>query len=352
MSSKKGLSLRYRKPTAIDIFSGCGGTTQGLKDAGFRVLAGVEVDWLAAKTYRANHKRVKLWEKDITQLAVADVLAHHCLRPGELDLLIGCPPCQAFSPIRRLNGSRRVRDKCSKDLIFEYLRFVEAMYPKVVLIENVPRLVEDYRFNRIRRRLRQLGYVGKPEVFNAADFGVPQRRRRMVFIASRVGAINYAEPDSENRRTVRATISSLPKPGRSGDPLHDLLEARSDRIRQLIKRIPKNGGSRLELGKRSQLRCHKSCDGFKDVYGRMAWDAVAPTITGGCVNPSKGRFLHPQQNRSITLREAALLQSFPAAYRFCLDRGKFAVALMIGNAFPPAFVKAHAEQVRRHLASK
>jgi DNA (cytosine-5)-methyltransferase 1 len=352
MSSKNGFVLRRRKPTAIDIFCGCGGTTQGVKDAGFRVLAGIENDELAVKTFRANHKRVKVWAKDIAELDPKTLLQHHRLRPGQLDLLIGCPPCQAFSAMRRLNGRRRVRDKASKDLVFEYLKFVEAMLPKVVLIENVPRLIEDYRFNQVRARLRELGYEGEPEVFNAAEYGVPQRRRRMIYIASRIGAIEYASSDGRAAKTVRSAIGGLPAPAQSRDKLHSLPETRSEKVSAIIKKIPKNGGSRLSLGKGNQLKCHKSCTGFKDVYGRMAWDSVAPTITSGCVNPSKGRFLHPEQNRSITLREAALLQSFPRRYWFSLDQGKFAVALMIGNAFPPAFVRPHAEQVCKKLATK
>jgi DNA (cytosine-5)-methyltransferase 1 len=172
----------------------------------------------------------------------------------------------------------------------------------------------------------------------------------MVFIASRVGIIEYAEPfDKDQRLTVRDVIGDMPKPGTSGDELHDFPESRSKKITKLIAMIPKNGGSRLDLGKGHQLECHKRCAGFKDVYGRMAWEDVAPTITGGCVNPSKGRFLHPKQNRSITLREAALLQSFPADYYFSLERGKYAAALMIGNAFPPKFVKPHAINVRQHI---
>src|SRR5690606_12010561 len=117
------------------------------------------------------------------------------------------------------------------------------------------------------------------------------------------------------RRSVRDAIGDLPKPSVSDDPLHDPMEDRSERIAKMIALIPKDGGSRSALGKRRQLECHKRCNGFKDVYGRMAWDDVAPTITGGCVNPSKGRFLHPTQNRAITLREAALLQSFPPNYQ-------------------------------------
>jgi DNA (cytosine-5)-methyltransferase 1 len=352
MSASNGAAAR-RKPTAIDIFCGCGGTTQGLKDAGFRVLAGVELDELAVKTFRANHKRVKVWHEDVTELTPMQLMAHHGLKSGDLDLLIGCPPCQAFSAMRRLNGRRRVRDKASKDLVFQYLKFVEALNPKVVMIENVPRLIDDYRFNEVRQRLRDLGYKGDPAIFNAADYGVPQRRRRMIFIASRIGQIDYAQTTVKAKnRTVRQTIGKLNPPGKTGDPLHDFPETRSAKVANLIARIPKDGGSRLALGKRSQLKCHKDCDGFKDVYGRMAWDTLSPTITSGCVNPSKGRFLHPQQNRTITLREAALLQTFPRKYKFSLDRGKFAVALMIGNAFPPLFVKPHAENICDHLKSR
>lgn len=340
--------MAQRKPKAIDMFCGCGGTTQGLKDAGFSVIAGVELDPLSIATYRANHKRTKVWDSDICDLTPQALLKHHGLCKGHLDLLTGCPPCQAFSSMRRLNGRRRIHDRESKDLVFEYLRFVEGLKPKVVMIENVPRLIDDYRFNQVRRRLWDLGYIGQPAIYDAADAGVPQRRRRMVYIASRVGEIEHPEPVTY-RQTVRDAIGNLRRPGRSGDPLHDLTESRSSRITDLIARIPKDGGSRSALGKRNQLKCHRSCDGFKDVYGRMAWDTVSPTITGGCVNPSKGRFLHPDQNRAITLREAALLQSFPPDYFVSLDRGKFAAALLIGNAFPPQFVRHHAILIRKRL---
>lgn len=339
-----------KKPKAIDLFCGCGGTTQGLKDAGFRVIAGVETEPLAIKTFRKNHHRVKVWPHDIRCIEPEQLLDHHGLSQGELDLLAGCPPCQAFSSLRRLNGKKRVFDKTGKDLVFEYLRFVEGLLPKVLLLENVPRLVRDYRFSDFRKRIRELGYEGVPQIFNSAHFGLPQRRRRMIYIASRIGEIEYARPTStEKGATVRDTIEALPFPGDSGDPLHDFPEAHSEAVNELISKIPKNGGSRLALGPSAQLKCHQKCDGFKDIYGRMAWDSVAPTITSGCVNPSKGRFLHPEQNRAITLREAALLQSFPPDYHFSLDRGKYAAALMIGNAFPPLLVKQHALSIRRAL---
>lgn len=338
------------KPKAFDIFCGCGGTTQGLRDAGFNVVGGIECDKLAVETYRANHKRVKVWPDDIRSLQPSDMLGELGLERGELALMVACPPCQAFSAIPRLNGRRRIIDKENKDLVFEYLRFVKALFPRVVMVENVPRLVDDYRFAEVRKQLRELGYEGEPQIFNAADFGVPQRRRRMILIASRVGSIDYATPiPRSDRRTVRDAIGGLSRPGKTGDALHDFAETRSEKVANLIAAIPKNGGSRLQLGKGRQLKCHREFDGFKDIYGRMAWDDVAPTITGGCVNPSKGRFLHPTQNRAITLREAALLQGFPPDYGFSLARGKYAAAVMIGNAFPPSFVEPHARQVRLHL---
>jgi DNA (cytosine-5)-methyltransferase 1 len=126
-------------------------------------------------------------------------------------------------------------------------------------------------------------------------------------------------------------------------------ENRTAAVRARIARIPKNGGSRADLGASEQLPCHQKSDGFKDIYGRMAWDKPAPTITGGCHNPSKGRFLHPEHDRAITLREAALLQGFPPDYHFSLARGKQAAAAMIGNALPPDFVAAHARQLASAL---
>jgi DNA (cytosine-5)-methyltransferase 1 len=150
----------------------------------------------------------------------------------------------------------------------------------------------------------------------------------------------------------REAISNLSVPGQSGDAIHDLPEKRNKRVRTLIRAIPHDGGSRTDLSKRRQLACHKKCDGFKDVYGRMAWDEVAPTITSGCFNPSKGRFLHPVEDRAITMREAALLQGFPRKYKFDPDVGKIAVALMIGNALPPPFISAHAHEIVKVLQQK
>lgn len=338
------------KPTAVDLFSGCGGLTVGLKRAGFKVLGAVDVDPLSIKTYQANHKEVTAWEADIRDIEPAEIKSKLGLRKSALDLLAGCPPCQGFSTMRTLNGSLMVDDP-RNDLLHEFLRFVEALYPRTVMMENVPGLAEDERFKVFRERMEELGYLGDHRILNAAEYGVPQRRRRLIYLAGRRKKISFANPTNKHK-TVKDAIGDLPKVGDSGDPVHDMPERRTPRIMELIRRIPKNGGSRTDLPEECQLDCHKRCNGFKDVYGRMSWGEVSPTITSGCFNPSKGRFLHPEEDRAITMREASLLQGFPRRYKFPVTDSKSAVALMIGNALPPPFIEAHAKMIRKVLKSK
>lgn len=334
--------------TAVDLFSGCGGLTTGLKQAGFRVLGAVELDSLAAQAYSMNHPSTVVWNRDIKEVSDNDLRDTLGLEPGDLDLLAGCPPCQGFSSMRTLNGSRKVEDP-RNDLVFEFLRFVRGLRPKAIMMENVPGLASDQRMELLWEGLHELGYIGSHKVLDTADYGVPQRRRRMLLLASRKGPIPFA-PIVSRRRTVRQAIGGLPEPGSSGDFLHDTMLARhGDRVLSFIRKVPKNGGSRLDVDDELQLGCHRRSNGFKDVYGRMEWDAVAPTITGGCINPSKGRFLHPDQDRAITLREAALLQTFPRRYRFPAGRGKFGIAELIGNALPPRFIREHAKEIAHHI---
>ncbi len=337
-----------KKPRAIDLFSGCGGLTEGLKQAGFRVIGAIECNDLAVKTYRANHKNVNVWFEEIQNVPVAKVRRKLKLKPGQLELLAGCPPCQGFSTITTLNGNRKRSSDDRNNLIFEFMRFVRGLKPKTIMLENVPGLAKNWRLRLVLAELRRLGYKCNMEVLDAADFGVPQRRRRFVLLAGRRTEIAFAPP-ARYQVVVRDAIGELSARSRN-HPLHKYDERRSEKVMQLIKRIPPDGGSRSSLGKENQLLCHKDFDGFKDIYGRMAWNKVAPTITTGCFNPSKGRFLHPTQNRAITLREAALLQSFPLSYSFSLEKGRIAVAEMIGNALPPEFIRRHALQVIRTLA--
>jgi DNA (cytosine-5)-methyltransferase 1 len=340
-----------KRPTAIDLFSGCGGLTEGLRQAGYRVIGAIEMDSLAAKTYRKNHTAVRVWEKDICSVKMPELKRKLGLKRGQLDLLAGCPPCQGFSSMRSLNGKLAVEDE-RNNLIYQFLRCVRELHPKTIMMENVPGLRDDVRYTQFLATLKTLGYEYIDEgVRNAQFFGVPQRRRRLILMASRVAPV--AAPDMDPQvRTVREFIAGMPTAGKSGDPAHDLPENRSEKVRALIAKIPKDGGSRSDLPKEAQLECHQKCDGFYDVYGRMAWDEVSPTITGGCFNPSKGRFLHPTANRAITMREAALLQTFPLDYKFPDVSRKQDLALLIGNALPPEMIRRFAIRMKQGLIER
>jgi len=333
------------RPRAIDLFSGAGGLTRGLRDAGFTVIGAVEQDDLAAESYRFNFPRVRLWESDIRNIAGSEILKTLGLRPGQLELLAGCPPCEGFSTLRTRNGHDQVNDPLN-DLITEFGRLVTDLLPRYVMLENVPALAQDSRFHDYVALLQGSGYSVRHQVKDVSLYGVPQRRRRLILIA--VWGDYKALPDEPvpaARPTVRHVLSQLPQAGASGDKLHDHGEQRTARVQSLIAAVPKDGGSRANLPSSMQLPCHERVNGFHDVYGRMAWDRPAPTITGGCINPSKGRFLHPEEDRAITLREAALLQSFPPGHQFSLRRGKYAAAELIGNALPPVFVRRHARPI-------
>jgi DNA (cytosine-5)-methyltransferase 1 len=334
---------------AVDLFSGCGGLTTGLKQAGFLVLGAVDNHRRSVDTYKANHSGVRVWRRNIAQLPATQMKRELRLRRGQLDLLAGCPPCQAFSSIRTLNGRHILRDP-DKNLLFQFLRFIKTLRPKAIMIENVPGLAADKRIVAFCAALARLGYQSEVRILDAAQYGVPQRRRRMILLASRATTLRFGRR-SPVRRTVGDFLRGLPKAGQSGDPLHDFPESRTEEMKKLIRMIPRNGGSRTDLPDRFRLACHRKCDGFKDVYGRMAWDSVAPTITTGCFNPSKGRFLHPRWHRAITMREASLLQGFPRRYRFPKPDSKTAIASMIGNALPPPFIAAHARKIRSVLSA-
>jgi DNA (cytosine-5)-methyltransferase 1 len=338
--------------TAIDLFCGAGGLTLGLQRAGFKVLAGVELEDIPASTYIKNHPETLCFKKDIRELGAIELLKALGLKRGQLDLLAGCPPCQGFSTLRTRKKHLAVSDD-RNDLLFEFFRMIEALSPRAIMMENVPALAEDQRMADFLRRISRLGYrVNRKnvQVVDAADYGVPQRRRRMILLASKYGQIRDA-PRSE-KITVRNCLTSIGlKPvGESGDALHDYKSNRSARVQEIIRNIPKDGGSRSALPDHLVLPCHRGKgSGFSDVYGRMAWDKVAPTMTGGCGNPSKGRYLHPEEDRAISLREAAVLQTFPADYQFDLSKGRDKVALMIGNALPPEFIRRHATAIAQSL---
>lgn len=335
--------------TSIDLFAGAGGLSCGLVKEGFQVVAALEVDPVSAKSYSLNHQETKLIVDDIRQVTGPQILNQAGFSRGQLDLLTGCPPCQAFSTLRTRRRKQNKHDP-SKELIIEMLRLVRSIRPRAVIVENVPGLANDNHFSTFCLGLKKAGYDFTYSILNASNFGVPQRRKRLILVALREKNIPFEWSNySCERKTVRDAIGHLAPSGTSGDILHDIPEKRTSAMIERIKATPKNGGSRRDISPELQCVCHTRIDGFKDVYGRMAWDDVAPTITSGCNNPSRGRFLHPEEDRAITLREAALLQTFPQNYQFCFDRGKEHVACQIGNAFPPDMIRPIARIIRREL---
>jgi DNA (cytosine-5)-methyltransferase 1 len=329
--------------TAVDLYSGSGAVTAALKQRHFRVVAAVDNDPIACETYRRNHPAVRIIEKDIRRVDPSEIRRKD-LGGSNLDLLVVCAPCQPFSSQNRKKGC----DDRS-DLILEAGRFARVLRPRVILFENVPGLASP-RHSRILKALkRELGKQYKlsmPERVDAADFGVPQRRIRCIMLATRGASppklCEPITPDGE-RVTVRKTIGKL-RPLRSGesDPKDVLHSARTHQHIALerLAAIPKDGGSRSAIPKRLQLTCHTNVGStkFPDVYGRMKWDDVAPTLTTGCTDITRGRFAHPRDDRAITLREAALLQTFPREYHFSGYSGD--IHTQIGNAVPVQLIDA------------
>lgn len=332
--------------TAVDLFSGCGGLSTGVVRAGFEMIAAIEFDRYAAKAYAANHATTHLYNQDIKSIDINEI--RNSLDGRRLHLLAGCPPCQGFSAVRRLNRSIAVEDE-RNSLILEYLRFIEELDPITIMMENVPSIINYNLFELVKDRLINLGYHLDYKVVNMEDYGVPQRRKRFVMLGSKIGKLNVVNGDKQ-KRTVRDAIGGLENTKYTLDVAHQIYPRHTTKIQSMIEQIPLDGGSRKDLPSEYTLECHKKEGvGFNDVYGRLKWDAVSSTITGGCLNPSKGRFLHPQEHRCITAREAALLQTFPLDYNFPESIPKTNIALMIGNALPPVFSQIQSAKIFAHL---
>lgn len=341
-------------PTAVDIFCGSGGVTAGLRAARWRVLAACDNDPVAAATYRANHPQTAFIEGDITVSQTVDALARQ-VGDKPVDLLVICAPCQPFSSQNRVRG-----DDPRKQLIVVSLAVARRLKPAMIFFENVPGLASAaYRpiLDSVRTELADLGYaVSQPLVRDAADYGVPQRRRRCIMFAARNQAAVDAFVDCDVRspkRTVYDAIADLELLG-SGDASEDdiLHRARSHQPIALerLYHIPKDGGSRTSLPKHLELKCHiGDPHSFSDVYGRMSWQSVAPTLTTGCTDLTRGRFAHPEQDRAITLREAARIQTFSDDYAFVGNASQ--IATQVGNAVPPAMIQAFSRAFRSALAA-
>lgn len=328
-------------PTAIDLFCGSGAVSAALKANGYRVVAAVDIDRTCAKTYKLNHPEVRFRQRDIRDVKPSEIAP--ALPPGRrLDLMVVCAPCQPFSSQNRRRGGADAR----APLILHAVRLAKALQPRLIIFENVPGITSSPIFKKLKRSLGAAGYhMGEPQRLDAANFGVPQRRIRCIVAASRaperVPRFVQAAPQGP-LVTVRKALAGL-KPLASGendlrDPLHVSRHHQEITLRRLAY-IPQDGGSRASLPEELQLACHRNRDpgDFCDVYGRMRWDDVAPTLTTGCTDVTRGRYAHPRDDRAITLREAARLQTFPDNYKFAGNRSQ--IAAQIGNAVPYELVR-------------
>lgn len=326
-----------QKLKAVDLFAGAGGATQGLLDAGFEVVGAVEIDQDASDTYHANHQNVMLKRCDVRAVSASGWRKELNLDLGELDLLKACPPCQGFSSLAE---GRVLEDVQRNDLVLSVMRFVRAFRPRAVLLENVPGLQRDRRFDELLQQMHVAGYATQQFIVKADDFGVPQQRRRLIVIALRglrrkadlPTQLALAEPSA--RRTVGDVLAELKKADLSADSLNVSRQLRQSTVAR-IKAVPVGGG-RQDLPAELQLECHRRLDGNRSgaasSYGRLRVDQPAPTMTTRCTTPACGRFTHPFEHRGITLREAATIQTFPISYRFMGGYGS--IERQIGNAVP------------------
>ena len=343
-------------PFAIDLFAGGGALSVGLKRAGFSILAAVEIEQHAFATYTANHPEVKAYKQDIRTINGRDLRA--LVPGGAIDLLAGCPPCQGFTSLT----SKYRRYDSRNNLIREMARLVEETKPKTVMMENVPGLAGRGRslLKEFQDRIEQLGYEVDVDILQVADYGVPQNRRRLVLLAGLGFQVPMPRPThSKNKnealapwRTVRDVLSGLTEPITLTEAKERSVFERSNW--HLTRSISEKNKLRLTHAKPGatwaaipeDLRpeCHKrGYAGFRNVYGRMSWDEVAPTITGGCTTLSKGRFGHPDMDRTISVREAALLQTLPPDYKIDTPYIEYACNI-IGNALPSDFAEVVAKK--------
>ena len=341
--------------SAVDLFCGAGGLTHGLLQAGIEVAAGIDIDPQAEHAFVKNNPGAQFLCWDVARKNSPSIAK--LFGTGKVRLLAGCAPCQPFS---RLTNGRREHQ--AWDLLDNFGRFVVGVLPEIVTMENVPELADrgGEVFDRFVKTLERHGYFVDWKLVRCTEYGIAQARQRLVLLASRLGPISI--PDGRYRspsqwKTVRQTIGELP-PLASGeedpdDSLHVAVKLSEVNLKR-IRATRHDGGTRRDWPDDLVLDCHRKESGksYGSIYGRMWWDQPSPTMTTLCTGLGNGRFGHPEQDRAITLREAALFQSFPRKYEFWPPGERLnrkAVGRMIGNAVPPKLAKTLGEAILEHV---
>lgn len=349
LRSKPRVAIR-----AVDLFCGAGGLTRGLEASGIDVRFGVDVDPTCAFPYSANNKAT-FQLKSVEDLDAKDIAK--AFTRDAYSLIAGCAPCQPFSTYQR--GKRGPTDE-RWHLLKHFARLVNECAPDIVTMENVPGLERQFVFKSFVRGLKKAGYFVSHSIVNCMDYGVPQHRNRLVLLASKLGHIELIAPTTpgEKAPTVRQKIGALP-PLKAGeidpsDPLHQACELSPLNLKRI--RASKPGGTWRDWKPELVADCHQKDSGktYPSVYGRMSWDAPSPTMTTQYFGFGNGRFGHPEQHRAISLREGAILQSFPRTYKF-VARGEpiytKTIGRLIGNAVPVDLGKAIGRSIVRHVTA-
>ncbi|WP_223620591.1 DNA cytosine methyltransferase [Lysobacter sp. ESA13C] len=338
---------------AVDLFCGAGGLTHGLEQEGIPVIAGIDFDPACRYAYETNNK-ARFLERDISTVT-ADEL-NRLFGDVELKILAGCAPCQPFSTYAQRYEQDGNDGKWG--LLYEFARLAEGVSPDVITMENVPTVAKHGVFTDFVDALERLGYNVWFGVIDSARFDVPQTRRRMVLLASKHGPIELVQPEKFKPKTVRQAIGRLRALAAGETATNDRLHASSALSEKNLRRIraSRPGGTWRDWPRHLVADCHKAATGrtYSGVYGRMEWDKPAPTMTTQCYGFGSGRFGHPEQDRAISLREAAILQSFPREYAFVPKDGEVqfkVLGRLIGNAVPVNLGRAIARSIHSHLAS-
>ena len=336
----------------VDLFCGVGGLTQGLEAAGIDVRLGIDIDPGCEYAYTANNN-ASFRLKSIEDLSAADF--YGVFDGAPFKLLAGCAPCQPFSTYSQ-RWSRPSDERWN--LLDHFSRLVRETKPHLVTMENVPRLEREDVFSNFLAVLKADGFRISHSVINCADYGVPQQRRRLVLLASKLGPIDIIEPTTpgDRRMTVRMAIGGLP-PLKAGevcafDPLHQSSELSPLNLKRI--RASKPGGTWRDWDKGLRTTCHRNASGktYPSIYGRMTWDEPSPTMTTQYYGFGNGRFGHPEQDRAISLREGAILQGFSKSYKLVPNGTpvyRKRIGRLIGNAVPVALGTAIGMSIACHV---